>query len=261
MSKSYINAVIAEDGWSLGDFRINPYTNMLQYKIEDDLVDTIDNENDDRRPAKLSDLSKLLKLRNYNLVDSKGIDPQSGELGFISSYDEDGCSNKIEVISNSISISEIARITGLQSDLLNMQVGFIPGTYIDDGSGDYSSPDKYGLKENFYNFRVVKDLLRRSTVINALALNNLTYTDTINLGTTLHEVPEHSKVSVKVGIQFTIKGSEVVHLKELIFPYEDDTQYNINDDVSVEYLDKVVRLFPSEEVNECIISYCHIIYE
>lgn len=262
MDKKYISAVLVEDSWSQGDFRVNPYTGYLQYKVADDLVDTIDNESDERRAAKCSDLVHQLQLRNYNLLDSKGIDPQSGELGFISSYDEDGNAEKIEVISSSISLDDLSSITSLQSDLMNMQIGYIPNTYLDDGTGDYSTPERYGLRENYYNFRIVKDLIKKSTVINMMTMSDPIYTDILDLSRVLSNNPDDANISIRLGVQYTLtSNSDIARMKELIFPYEEDMQYDLNGHVNVEYFNKCIRLFPSSEVNECIISYCHLMYE
>lgn len=260
MSKSYISAILSDENWKQGDFRINSYDGTLQYKIESDLIDTIDNRGDDRHASTCSDLSNLLKLRNYNLLDSKGIDPMSGELGFISSYDEDGCASKIEVISDAISIKDIESISSLQSELLNMQIGYIPNTYIDNGTGDYSSPERYGLTENYFNFRLVKDLISKSTVLNVLALSGVTYTDTLDLSRILSDLPDTSSdVSIRLGIKYSRDGDEIIKLKEMIFSSSEDTQYDINGEVTMEYFNKCIRLFSISSVNECIIDYCHII--
>lgn len=260
--KDYISSIVSEDSWNYGNFRINPYTGLLQYKIEEDLVDTIDNSKDDRRAIQCSDLLNELKRRNYNLIDSKGIDPLSGELSFISEYDEDGCATKFEVISNSITESQKSDLTFLQSDLLNIQIGDMPNNYISNGSGDYSAPEKYGLKENYYNFRLVKDLINKSTVINLMPANDKIYTDTLDLSSITYDNDDTKKgISIRLGVNYTLVGSDIVQTREFIFPYDEDVQYDINGNVNVEYFDKCIRLFPSEDVNECIIEYCHLLYQ
>lgn len=260
MSEKYISAVLSEDEWKQGDFRINPYNGYLQYKVEYDIVDTIDNSKCKDRAAQCSDLYSLLKSRNYNLMDSKAIDPLSGELGFISSFNDDGSASKIEVISSSISLEDIEKITSLQSDLLNMQIGYIPTTCLDDGTGDYSSPERYGLRENYFNFRLIKDLITESTVVNLLSMSDPTYTDTLDISRVTID-NKYDKVSIRLGIQYTKPDSDIVKVKEFIFSYDNDIQYSIDDEVEVEYFNKCIRLFPSDNINECIISYCHLMYE
>lgn len=261
MSKSYVSAVLSEYDWEMGSFRINPETGMLQYKVEEDLVDTIDNDKDDRRPAQCSDLYELLKSRNFNLLDSKGIDPNSGDLSFISGYDENGVATNYEVIANSFSLSELSRISMLQSDLMNMQIGYIPTTYLDDGTGNYSEATRYGLRENYYNFRLVKDLIRKSTVVNLMTMTDPQYIDTLDLtNITIDKTNVYDRLTIRLGVQYT-KGNDIVHIKEFMFPYDEDAQYDVAEDMTMEYFNKCIRLFSSSEVNECIIKYCHLIYE
>ena len=254
-----ISPVLSDNKWRTGSFKIDPYSNCIQYKVDDSLIDTITKLSDDRRASRCSDLLELLKIRNYNLLDSKGINPNSGELGFISKYDEDGCSSEIEVISSHISVRDIQKIMSLQSDLLNMQIGYIPGTYISDGTGDYSYPDKYGLRENYYNFRLVLDLINKSSIINVLPLDGPTYTDSLDLERILYDSSTYSSASIRLGIKFTVEDSDIVSIKEIIFPYDTDIINEIDGLVKLEYINKCIRLFSLSEVNECIISYCHIL--
>lgn len=263
MDKKYVSAVLLDDKWSQGNFRINPYTGYLQYKVADDLIETIDNEIDGRDVnVRCSDLLSELKSRNFNLLDSKGIDPQSNELGFISSYDENGNAEKVEVISSSISISDLNQLSTLQTDLMNMQIGYIPNTYLDDGTGDYSTPERYGLKENYYNFRLVRDLVTNSTVVNMMSMTDPIYTDTLDLNRVLHDNVEYDNVSIRLGVQYTtVEDIHLARIKEIIFPYQDDMQCELDNLVNIEYFDRCIKLFPSDDVNECIISYCHLLYE
>lgn len=261
--ENVISAIVSEDDWSQGRFRINPYTNKLQYKIEKDIVETIDNLGSKDRACKGSDVLNELKSRNFNLTDSKGIDPVSKELSFISEYDEDGCASRYEVISNVMTDINIEEFTSLQSDLLNMQIGYIPNTYLADGTGDYSSPENYKMKSDYYNFRVIRDFVNKSTVVNVLTMNEIEYTDFIDLKSVKSfSLNETDSVSVKVGIQYTISESNVVYTKEFMFKSGNDLEYNINNKVKMQVIDNCIRLFPiSDDVVESIISYCHLYYE
>lgn len=253
-----VSAVISEDSWTQGRFRINPYTNDLQYKIEDDYVITIDNQSDKRRAAKGSDLLSQLKLRNYHLLESKGITSE-GELGFVSEYDEDGCATKIEPIVSVIDKTEVAKISSEFSELRNAEVGYIPVNYIDDGSGDYSIPEDYKITDGYYNFRIIKGFPNDDEVIDLVGLNGLIYTDIINLGG-IESIDFTKEVSVVMTVQYSIRGSDVVSTEDLKFNASDDLSATISNNIEVEYYNKCIRLLPlSDKVAECIIAKCSVI--
>ena len=92
--------------------------------------------------------------------------------------------------------------------------------------------------------------------------NDKIYTDTLDLNSITYENDDTKKsISVRLGVNYTLVGSDIVQTREFIFPYNEDVQYDLNGEVNVEYFDKCIRLFPSGNVNECIISYCHLLYQ
>lgn len=247
--------------WDGGDIKIDKESNLIQYKDSSGKICTIDNSNDPNRPAKGSDLLWYLQRRHFHRLDSKGID-ENGNLSFISEYEDLGTVNpakSFEPIVNSYTKEDIERFCDLYEHLLNTEIDDIPFQKTDDGYAE----DTDVMNENYYNFRMIRDFVSKSTTVNVLTMGNKVYTDVINLNTVRSSIVENSledKVFVKVGIQYSDKDGFVT-VKDLTFIYDENFHYSVGD-IELEYSNRCIRLFPrSVNVVECIITYCYLYYE
>lgn len=129
-----------------------------------------------------------------------------------------------------------------------------------------------------YNVKAIIDLLNETTVLDLIKLDSGSYTNIVDLTQLPRTKTGEISSIVKIGVQYSKKKEDEtqirVYSQDLSFsPFEKhiekDTevlsyknfQEMINSDVAMECTNGVIRVFPnSQEVIECIISYCYVIY-
>lgn len=137
-----------------------------------------------------------------------------------------------------------------------------------------------------YNVKAIVDLLNETTVLDLIKLDSGSYTNIVDLTQLPRTKLGNISSIVKIGVQYSKRkkikqenGIETtvirVHSQDLSFsPFEkrvnEDTteeliyknfQEMINEDVALECTNGIVRVFPAnQDIIECIISYCYVIY-
>lgn len=132
-----------------------------------------------------------------------------------------------------------------------------------------------------YNVKAIIDLLNETTVLDLIKLDSGSYTNIVDLTQLPKTKTGEISSIVKIGVQYSKKKEDEVEIRvysqDLSFsPFEKhiENQNNteevltyknfqemINSDVAMECTNGVIRVFPnSQEVIECIISYCYVIY-
>lgn len=161
---------------------------------------------------------------------------------------------------------------------------------LDKGTGgEYSFSDIYEMFINmkmldqssnlgalyYYDVVSVRDLEKESSIIDLITKPGSSYTSVINLNSLIQLMQgrrrDHFDCSCNLifGVDYTISGQ--VYTKELSFiPFtvsedesisSDDLIIKVSNDVTADYHDRCLRVFPtSKRVTECIISYCYISY-
>lgn len=264
MDDSKLLSIVTSD-WEGGDIRLDPNSSLIQYKDENNKIHTIDNTSDPiNRPALGSDLIWYLKKRCFHRFDTKGID-ENGNLSFITEYKPLGSYNpakKFEpIINTNVTDENIEKFCNLYENLLNTEIDDIPFRLDNNLNGYAENLDI--MNENYYNFKMIRDFVNKSTVVNVLTMGNKVYTDIINLNTVrsiIEEDPSSDSVTVKIGVQYSDENGFVT-VKDLLFDSNNNFHYSVGD-IEIEYSNKCIRLFPrNNKVIECIITYCYLYYE
>lgn len=127
----------------------------------------------------------------------------------------------------------------------------------------------------YYDVVSVRDLEKESSIIDLITKPGSSYTSVVNLNNLIHLMQNtrsnHFDCSCNLvfGVDYTISGQ--IYTKELSFvPFtisedgsieSDDLIIKVSNDVTADYHDRCLRVFPtSKRVTECIISYCYISY-
>ena len=260
---------------------------VIKYKYTDPRTNNIswvpiDGSDSPNRPAKMSDLDYILRKkdwtlglgRKYVLKNNDGDDilcmfPSEKYPKDIISIDEFINKNKesIYIISDA-DYDETLKNTFLQNFNILTK----------DGDMNYSieeTGESINLGASYYNNLVsLHDIEKGSMVIDLLALGDSNYTNIINLSGIISQYEKSNagmnNYLVNLGINYTIEGQ--VYSQEIsLVPHEEDNEgkikskdliINISDVVTLDYHNFCARVFSSvQEVSECILSYCYMIYE
>ena len=124
---------------------------------------------------------------------------------------------------------------------------------------------------NYYNLISYRDLEKDSLVIDLISLGGSNYTNLVNLNS-LFDFSQDYKSNydflLVVGIDYEVSGksfSKEISFKpfqitEGLYNNSNDLIFNISDYVEADYHDRCFRVFPkTNNVDECIISYCYIV--
>lgn len=287
MSKKYLGLISKESGddWKFGNIRIDSSSGSLQYKnltgLTTDIFDviTIDNSDELNRLAKLSDLHDILEKRNFNILDCKAVlnEGNNGTLAFIE-YGEGGTiSGYNRIYSPSISKKDYDSINSHFEYIDSISWNEIPfyqkevekldrKTWVENndfkGVANMNISDPKEESTKFYNFRMIRNFITKSTTVNVLTIGGSIYTDTINLNTVRSSISgnDESVKTSKITVQYSNK-SGVVSVKDFIFPISENFKTKF-DEIEIEYSNGCIRLFPlSDNVVECIISQCLLFYD
>ena len=134
--------------------------------------------------------------------------------------------------------------------------------------------NKYVKFDNTYNksFKIIRNAQKKllGDTNNSEILNS-DYTNTINLNSLISEKNNKSSLVAILDISYCNSSNLVTSERLLIKPFDidnnniekiDSIEYTKDKQVLVESLDGVIRVFPlSEDIKECIILSCTIIYE
>ena len=123
---------------------------------------------------------------------------------------------------------------------------------------------------DYYKYLVsTRDLIDKSTTVDIFSYseNSTDYGSTLNLN---QYFTNPGNYSIKLGVMYVKSGVRVTE-SFLFEPFtrtdEEKYEYNnflvpVNKDVTIEVKNGCIRVFPDKkEVTECIIHYCHLIYE
>lgn len=231
---------------------------------------TIDGTDSSKRATQISDLEYQLRIRDWNITERLFVNNSNLYL-----YRQDP-SETLDPIpqiipndSKGIKISETIteeseeEFNEYYEKLMNLRpIMNINGTQVDFGNAYY------------YNLISSRDLIQNTSVIDLISLGGSEYTNILNLNELLEKTPEDSgkyldcDCILKLGIKYSLSGE--VFTKNLMFePFDlvdgvlkpKDFTKDISNNITLEYLDRCIRLFPkTSEVTECIISYCYIVY-
>ena len=102
-----------------------------------------------------------------------------------------------------------------------------------------------------------RDILGNTSEVCLICPRDGSYTSTININS---QIPDCNPTQLRVGI-FYSKGTKMFS-KDVVIPTTSQYVNSGTDDFVLEYSDGCLRVFPdSQEVSECVISYCYLTYE
>lgn len=102
-----------------------------------------------------------------------------------------------------------------------------------------------------------RDLLLENSLVDILSQSDGSYTNILNL----NRFSLTNTTSVILGVKYS-KKDRSIGSEEIIFSGEKDFLHNIDNSLTIEYLNQCIRLFPSDEnLIECIIDYCYLLHE
>ena len=233
------------------------------FYYDEDGVTNIDNLDTVRAASTSDDLMKLLEDRNYNLIGSRRIQ-------FLTPDQTDTTQTNLCVVLFDKNGNEVLYpVLRTTSDSRYQEIISLYEKVLDDefsdtkvmGTGELIEGDDM---KRYYNFSMIRDFVEKSTTANVLSFLKDKYVDVINLNTVRSLISfdngDMSKVSIKIGIQFTDKDN-VVNCKDLVFETDSDFHHTIDEVVTIEVHDNCIRLFSDESVSECIITYCYLQYD
>lgn len=261
---------------STGDLRIID-NGEKSYLVNGDIIVTERTKSPDR-PLHCSELDKKLKLRDWHKFDTKFIGT-NGKL-YSRIYSKIKPNDVIDLIDTDPSSEDI-------EDYSNYAYLCCDDTVLDDKENMTLLSERIDLlyekifgamkeKEiSFYSVpRKVINILDGSIALDLIKYDSSEYTDTVSLGEVLRlPLAPVEFGRVDLGIQYSKKfggnNSQVYNCDTnfTAFSYVDGkiTVNNligeVNSEVGYEFLNGVLKVSPlSNEINECIISYCTITY-
>ena len=102
-----------------------------------------------------------------------------------------------------------------------------------------------------------RDILGNTSEVCIICPRDGSYTSTININS---QLPDCDPTQLRVGISYS-KGTKLFS-KDVVIPTTSQYVNSGSDDFVLEYSDGCLRVFPdSQEVSECVISYCYLTYE
>lgn len=232
------------------------------------------------RPIHCSELKKVLKRRNWHKSDTKFIG-KDGKL-YSRIYTTYGPSGNIDLIETDPKKYNYSGYAYQVSDYFSSLSDEVKKKTISDINQLYEK--LFGaMKETEISFYSVPgsvvNILDKSVVFDLIRYDSSEYTDTVSLGEVL-KLPmapvEYCRVDL--GVQYTKNGIDPkngettaeVHCSETCFTafsFENEKRvdHNIvgkfNDEVGYECLNGIIKVSPlTNNINECIISYCTITY-
>lgn len=151
---------------------------------------------------------------------------------------------------------------------------------IKDGDSIKKQLENMAINGEIYLYNTSKevyDLLGGSNTVTLIDVNSDTYTNSVDIKSILYNIVLNSNTTAKVdlSIQYSkIDNKSVVYSSDFTFNgFSTITSNNklsvkfnnaiqiINDEVIVEFIDGLIRLFPNKEnILECIISNCTVTY-
>ena len=256
---------------STGDLRIID-NGESSYLVNGDIIVTERTKSPDR-PLHCSELDKKLKLRNWHKFDTKYIGTD-GKL-YSRVYSKIKPNAAIDLINTDPSNPDMYNYAYLCCDD-TVQNERLAGSL---ETIDQLYEKIFGaMKEkeiSFYSVpRSVVNILDGSIVFDLIRYDSSEYTDTISLGEVLRlPLAPVEFGRVDLGIQYSKKsGSDASRIYNCdtnftAFSFEDGKRTvnnlvgEVNNEIGYEFLNGVIKVTPlTNEINECIISYCTITY-
>ena len=224
-----------------------------------------DNYKSPYRPVTLSELFNKLGSRGWNIADRKFID-NSRKLRMAANSGDDrimetGCytvspSNELAIGDRELDLEDINNFEVEHSDIIQMFKNMKESktVYL------YNTSE---LIFDILNDSVTMDLVGSDQYISTLSLENL-----------FKRIPV-SGISAKVDLSIKYSKNNQIYNHNMVFeafryPETPDkiVKYTgnnfiklVNDEVSIEYIDSVIRVIPDKpEIDECIISNCTVTY-
>lgn len=240
------------------------YLNLM-YKTKSGQVNITEGNNNRFRPIHCSELEEKLKSRDWNITERK----------YISRASDDSFTDKDFIVRSKISNgTEI--IDRINTSVTSTGFPVVDKKIDDEIIAEFKETYKDILNSMdaneiylFNSSSSTYDLLTGSVVIDVIKYNSDTYTNMVNIND-LASKAVHSSISCKVdlNIQYTKKYKVYNHSTSFEgFNYKankfsrNNFIEEIGSDVSIEYLEGIVRVIPvSDDILECIISSCTVTY-
>lgn len=261
--------IITADSDSLNSLtiRANGDNYNLAYETENNGQVSITNESSRVRPIRLSELSRKLEQRDWNITERK----------YVSDSGNDNVTLKVKVTSSSGAIDTINSTSDKSS------TGNIIGVTVSNPAGieenlknqfenDYNSILGSMTENEIYIYnssRNTIDLINNSIIINAIKYDSDSYTNMLNLDDLVNRSAQ-TGISGKVDltVQYS-KGSKIINHDTTFEAFKfsnnslESTDFveEIGSDVVIEYSNNTIRVIPTaDDINECIIRNCTITY-
>ena len=268
----------------IGSIRINngsiipslQYYGKLNETDEENRWITVDGEDNSSNSAKVSDLEYMLRLRDWNITERLVVNKDNENELYLHKSDPSSSLNPIPTF---LEIDDINFIK-ISDDILDIEDNYLKEfNQIYEQIMNVKTIVKVGQEyvdlgnEHYYNLLSLRDILEKSSLIDLIPIGSSKYTNIINLNEYIEKLDSNSFVDcsclLRLGITYTLSGEiikedmmfEPFYVKDGILGNNDFLKTFGNDNITMEYLDRCIRLFPNKpEVTECVIEYCYIVY-